>query len=72
MRKSCEGKLEIKNLFNLIEEHIDVPNLLTKFNEDLEKYNLLKILNLIEILCILMRANFIPNGKFVFFVGETK
>ena len=34
MRKSCEGKIvEIKNLFNLIEEHIDVPTLLTKFND---------------------------------------
>ena len=32
MEKNCKSK----KLFNLIEEHIDVPNLLTKFNEDLK------------------------------------
>ena len=40
MKDSCEGKIvEVKNLFNLIESNIDSSNLLSKFNEDLEKYN---------------------------------
>ena len=73
MRKSCEGKIvEIKNLFNLIEEHIDVPTLLTKFNEDLEKYNSAQNTEFDRDIMYFDAANFIPNGKFVFFCWGDK
>jgi len=73
MNKSCEGKIvEIKNLFNLIEEHIDSPSLLTKFNQDLEKYNSFQNTEFDRDIMYVDAANFIPAGKFVFFCWGDK
>lgn len=73
MRESCKGKIvEIKNLFNLIESHIDTANLLTKFNEDLEKYNSAQNTEFDRGIMYVDAANFIPSGKFVFFCWGDK
>ena len=73
MREHCKGKIvEIKNLFNLIESHIDVPSLLTKFNEDLEKYNSAQNTEFDRDIMYVDAANFIPSGKFVFFCWGDK
>lgn len=73
MNESCKGKIvEIKNLFNLIEAHIDAPNLLTKFNEDLEKYNSSQNTEFDRDIMYLDAQNFIPSGKFVFFCWGDK
>lgn len=73
MRENCKGKIvEIKNLFNLIESHIDTANLLTKFNEDLEKYNSAQNTEFDRDIMYVDAANFIPSGKFVFFCWGDK
>ena len=73
MRESCKGKIvEIKNLFNLIENHIDVPSLLTKFNQDLEKYNSAQNTEFDRDIMYVDAANFIPAGKFVLFCWGEK
>ena len=62
------GKIvEIKNLFNLNEKHIDTPSLLDKFNSDLEKYMSAQNTEFDRDLMYLDAANFIPSGKFVLF-----
>lgn len=73
MRETCAGKIvEIKNLFNLIEGHIDASSLLVKFNEDLEKYNSAQNTEFDRDIMYLDAANFIPAGKFVFFCWGDK
>ena len=73
MRDSCEGKIvEIKNLFNLIEENIDASNLLSKFNEDIEKYNSSQNTEFERDLMYIDAQNFIPSGKFVYFCWGDK
>mgnify|MGYP003589654058 FL=1 len=73
MRGTCAGKIvEIKNLFNLIEGHIDASSLLVKFNEDLEKYNSSQNTEFDRYIMYVDAANFIPAGKFVFFCWGDK
>lgn len=73
MDEKCRGKIvEIKNLFNLVEEHIDSPNLLSKFNEDLEKYNSSQNTEFDRDIMYVDAQNFIPSGKFVFFCWGDK
>ena len=73
MRDSCEGKIvEIKNLFNLIEQNIDASNLLSKFNEDIEKYNSSQNTEFDRDLMYLDAHNLIPSGKFVYFCWGDK
>ena len=73
MRGTCAGKIvEIKNLFNLIEGHIDASSLLVKFNEDLEKYNSSQNTEFDRDIMYVDAANFIPAGKFVFFCWGDK
>ena len=68
MQKSCVGKIvEIKNLFNLNEKHIDSATLLDKFNNDLEKYNSSQNTEFDRDLMYFDPVNFIPSGKFVLF-----
>jgi len=68
MNKSCKGKLvELKNLFNLNEGHIDATTLLLKFNDDLERYNSGQNTEFDRDIMYLDVQNLIPNGKFVFF-----
>ncbi len=67
LRENYKGKIvEIVNLFNLIEKNIDSSNLLTKFNEDLEKYNSMQNTEFDREIMYLDAANYIPTGKFVF------
>ena len=73
MRKTCEGKIvEIKNLFNLIEENIDASTLLMKFNEDLEKYNSFQNTEFDRDIMYVDAQNYIPSGKFVYFCWGDK
>ena len=73
MRETCAGKIvEIKNLFNLIEGHIDASSLLVKFNEDLEKYNSAQNTEFDRDIMYIDAQNFIPNGKFVYFCWGEK
>ena len=73
MRANCEGKIvEIRNLFNLIERNIDIPVLLEKFNNDLESYNSFQTTQFDRDIMYVDAANFIPNGKFVFFCWGDK
>jgi len=73
MRESCAGKIvEIRNLFNLNEDNIDVASLLTKFNEDLEIYTSAQNTEFEREIMYLDAANLIPNGKFVFFAWGDK
>ncbi len=73
MRNHCEGKIvEIKNLFNLIENHIDASSLLIKFNQDLEKYNSGQNTEFDRDIMYIDAANFIPAGKFVYFCWGDK
>lgn len=67
MRDTCKGKIvEIKNMFNLIENNIDTASLLTKFNQDLEKYNSGQNTEFDRDIMYMDAANYIPAGKFVF------
>ncbi|MBU3013227.1 hypothetical protein KO488_00540 [Poseidonibacter lekithochrous] len=73
MKESCAGKIvEIRNLFNLNEEHIDAQSLLLKFNEDLEIYNSAQNTEFEREIMYLDAANLIPSGKFVFFAWGDK
>ncbi len=73
MSQSCEGKLvEIKNLFNLNEGHIDASQLLMKFNDDLEKYNSSQVTEFDRDIMYLDAQNIIPNGKFILFAWGEK
>jgi len=73
MAEACKGKIvEIRNMFNLIEEHIDASSLLMKFNEDLEKYNSMQNTEFDRDIMYLDAANLIPSGKFVFFAWGDK
>jgi hypothetical protein len=73
MREPCAGKIvEIRNLFNLNEENIDVASLLSKFNEDLEIYTSAQNTEFEREIMYLDAANLIPNGKFVFFAWGDK
>lgn len=68
-----EGKIvEIKNLFNLNEEHIDSALLLTKFNNDLETYNSGQNTEFEREIMYFDAQTFIPSGKFVFFAWGEK
>lgn len=73
MNGKFDGKLiEIKNLFNLIEENIDASQLLMKFNEDLETYNSAQNTEFDRDIMYLDAQNIIPAGKFVFFAWGEK
>ncbi|MCT7405190.1 hypothetical protein [Aliarcobacter cryaerophilus] len=73
MKDSCKGKIvEIKNLFNLIEGHIDSSTLLSKFNEDLEKYNSNQNTEFDRDIMYLDAQNYLPFGKFVYFCWGDK
>lgn len=73
MAEQCKGKLvEIKNLFNLIEENIDASQLLMKFNADLETYNSSQNTEFDRDIMYLDAQNIIPAGKFVFFAWGEK
>jgi len=73
LKEKCAGKVvEIINLFNLVEKHIDASTLLMKFNEDLEKYNSMQNTEFDRDLMYLDAANVIPAGKFVFFAWGDK
>ena len=73
MNEPCRGKLvEIKNLFNLNEQHIDASTLLMKFNEDLEKYNSSQNTEFDRDIMYFDAQTFIPSGKFVFFAWGEK
>lgn len=73
MSESCKGKIvEIRNMFNLVEKHIDASSLLMKFNEDLEKYNSSQNTEFDRDIMYLDAANLIPSGKFVFFAWGDK
>ncbi len=63
-----EGKLvEIKNLFNLVEENIDASQLLMKFNSDLETYNSTQNTEFDRDIMYFDAQTLVPSGKFVFF-----
>lgn len=69
----CEGKLvEIKNLFNLVEENIDASQLLMKFNSDLETYNSQQNTEFDRDIMYFDAQTFIPSGKFVFLAWGEK
>jgi len=73
MKESCKGKIvEIKNLFNLIENNIDSGLLLSKFNEDLEKYNSSQNTEFDRDLMYIDSQNYLPLGKFVYFCWGDK
>lgn len=73
MSEHCKEKIvEIKNLFNLIEGHIDSSTLLNKFNEDLEKYNSNQNTEFDRDIMYIDVKNFVPAGKFVFFCWGDK
>lgn len=73
MNGKFDGKLvEIKNLFNLVEENIDASQLLMKFNSDLETYNSAQNTEFDRDLMYLDAQNIIPAGKFVFFAWGEK
>ncbi len=73
MGEHCSGKIvEIKNLFNLIEAHIDSGTLLSKFNEDLEKYNSSQNTEFDRDIMYIDAQNYTPNGKFVYFCWGDK
>ena len=73
MAEQCKGKLvEIKNLFNLVEENIDASQLLMKFNDDLETYNSAQNTEFDRDIMYLDAQNIIPAGKFVFFAWGEK
>ena len=73
LSKNYEGKLvEIKNLFNLVEENIDASQLLTKFNSDLETYNSSQNTEFEREIMYFDAQTFIPSGKFVFFAWGEK
>ncbi|QKJ22572.1 hypothetical protein [Poseidonibacter lekithochrous] len=73
MNESCKGKIvEIRNMFNLVEEHIDASTLLMKFNDDLERYNSAQNTEFDRDLMYLDAANLIPNGKFIYFAWGDK
>jgi len=68
-----EGKLvEIKNLFNLVEENIDASQLLMKFNSDLETYNSKQNTEFDREIMYFDAQTFVPSGKFVFFAWGEK
>ncbi len=68
LNDTCKGKIvEIKNLFNLNEEHIDAQTLLVKFNDDLERYNSAQNTAFDRDLMYLDAVNMVPNGKFILF-----
>lgn len=73
MAESCKGKIvEIRNMFNLVEGHIDASSLLMKFNDDLEKYNSAQNTEFERDIMYLDAANLIPSGKFVYFAWGDK
>ncbi|QKF72952.1 hypothetical protein AFAEC_0775 [Aliarcobacter faecis] len=73
MSEHCSGKIvEVKNLFNLIEPHVDSSTLLSKFNEDLEKYNSSQNTEFDRDIMYIDAQNYIPNGKFVYFCWGDK
>ena len=73
MAESCKGKIvEIRNMFNLVEGHIDASSLLMKFNDDLEKYNSAQNTEFDRDIMYLDAANLIPSGKFVYFAWGDK
>jgi len=68
-----KGKLvEMKSLFNLIEKNINSTNLLTKFDQDLEKYYTGQNTEFERDIMYQDANNFVPSGKFVFFCWGDK
>jgi hypothetical protein len=73
MSEHCIGKIvEIKNLFNIIEAHVDSATLLSKFNEDLEKYNSNQNTEFDRDIMYIDTKNYVPYGKFVYFCWGEK
>lgn len=73
LQKNYEGKIvEIKNLFNLVEENIDASQLLMKFNSDLETYNSTQNTEFDRDIMYFDAQTFVPSGKFVFFAWGEK
>lgn len=73
MSNKYEGKIvEIKNLFNLVEENIDASSLLMKFNNDLETYNSKQNTEFEIEIMYFDAQTFIPSGKFIFFAWGEK
>jgi uncharacterized protein involved in tolerance to divalent cations len=68
-----KGKLvEIKNLFNLIEKNINSSTLLTKFDQDLERYYTGQNTDFDRDLMYLDANYIVPAGKFSFFCWGDK
>ncbi len=73
LSENYKGKLvEIKNLFNLVEENIDASSLLMKFDADLEKYNSNQNTEFDRDIMYFDAQEFVPSGKFVFFAWGEK
>ena len=73
LSNNYEGKLvELKNLFNLVEENIDASQLLMKFNSDLETYNSTQNTEFDREIMYFDAQTFIPSGKFVYFAWGEK
>lgn len=73
LQENYKGKLvEIKNLFNLVEANIDASSLLTKFNEDLERYNSSQNTEFDRDIMYFDAQTYVPSGKFVFFAWGEK
>ncbi|OCL85843.1 hypothetical protein [Arcobacter porcinus] len=72
-KDKCAGKIvEIKNLFNLVEPNIDSSILLSKFNEDLEKYYSNQNTEFEREIMYLDPRNTPFYGKFIFFCWGDK
>lgn len=68
-----KGKLvEMKSLFNLIEKNINSTTLLTKFDQDLEKYYTGQNTEFDRDIMYLDANNLVPSGKFIFFCWGDK
>lgn len=73
MSEHCKGKIvEVKNLFNLIEPNVDSSTLLSKFNEDLEKYNSSQNTEFDRDIMYIDAQNYMPFGKFIYFCWGDK
>ena len=68
-----KGKLvEMKSLFNLIEKNINSTTLLTKFDQDLEKYYTGQNTEFDRDIMYQDANNLVPSGKFIFFCWGDK
>ena len=73
MKDSCKRKnSRDKNLFNLMKDTLTQALFYQKFNEDLEKYNSNQNTEFDRDIMYLDAQNYLPFGKFVYFVGVIK